>query len=230
MTYRHFEINPITPTIGATISGIDLNNVRSDDVYEDIQRALWQYGVVFFRKQPLTPENYIKLGSKFGEMEVHKFFPHIEGHPQIQLIDHQGHEAPETDRWHADVTFRAKPNLVSILRLTHLPPQGGDTMWASAAAAYDALGPEMQSMLLQLNAEHDMPFHFRRINALKKVLEKNAGTQKGGMMSSLSSADEMQASLADAECKLIKDNPLHTHPAVITHPYNQRRILYVNSI
>jgi alpha-ketoglutarate-dependent taurine dioxygenase len=113
----------MTPTIGGMISGVDLNNTRSEDVYEEIKQALWQHGVVFFRKQALKPEAYIRLGQNFGEMEQHEFFPHIEGHPQIQLISNQGNEAPETDRWHTDVTFRKKPNMVSILRITDCPPR-----------------------------------------------------------------------------------------------------------
>lgn len=233
MKFRHIQVEPLTPTIGAMISGVDLNNTRSEDVYEEIKQALWQHGVVFFRKQPLKPESYIRLGSKFGEMEQHEFFPHIEGHPQIQLISHQGHEAPETDRWHADVTFRKKPNMVSILRITDLPPAGGDTMWASAAAAYDALGPGLQALLEGLQAEHDLPFHFRRINAVQRLMARQAlAKQKSGgaMMNSMMSADEMNSALANQECKLINDNPSVVHPAVITHPHNGRNLLFVNSI
>ncbi len=157
MSFRHIQVDPLTPTIGGMISGVDLNNTRSEDVYEEIKKALWQYGVVFFRKQALKPESYIRLGQNFGEMEQHEFFPHVEGHPQIQLISNQGHEAPETDRWHTDVTFRKKPNMVSILRITDLPPSGGDTMWMHAGAAFDALNPGMQQMLEGLQATTTCP-------------------------------------------------------------------------
>ena len=233
MNFRHIGVTAITPAIGAMIEGVDLNNVRSEDVYEEIKQALWRHGVVFFRDQPLTPENYIRLGAQFGEMEQHEFFPHIKDHPQIQLIAHEGNEAPETDRWHADVTFRKRPNLVSILRITDLPPTGGDTMWASAAAAYEALGPELQQMLRTLQAEHDLPFHFRRINALDRLMKREALAKSGkggGMMNSMMSADEMSMALADRECKLTKENPSVIHPAVITHPHNGRDLLFVNSI
>jgi taurine dioxygenase len=233
MAYRHIQVEPMTTNIGATISGIDLNHVRSDDVYEEIKQALWQYGVVFFRKQAITPENYIRLGSKFGEMEQHEFFPHIKDHPQIQLIANEGNEAPETDRWHTDVTFRKKPNMVSILRITDLPPSGGDTMWMSASAAYDALGPELQNMLLNLKAEHDLPFVFRRTNIYEKLAKKHAQSnakQGGGGMASMMSSDELNSALGDRECKMIKDNPSVIHPAVISHPVTGKRILFVNSI
>ena len=234
MAFRHIEVTPATPTIGAYISGIDLNAVKSEDVYEEIRLALWQNSVIFFRDQKVEPESYMKLGSKFGEMEQHEFFPHIPGYPAIQLISHEGNDQPETDRWHTDVTFRKRPNMVSILRITDLPPTGGDTMWASMAAAYEALGPDLKAMLQNLQAEHDMPFHFRRINAIQRLMERQklANAQKGGgaMVNSMMSASEMDAALADRECKLIQDNPSVVHPAVITHPHNGRNLLFVNSI
>lgn len=234
MAYRHIEVTPATPTIGAYISGVDLNSVRSDDVYEEIKAALWKHGVVFFRGQKIKPDAYLKLGSKFGEMEQHEFFPHIPNYPQIQLISHEGEDNPETDRWHTDVTFRKRPNMVSMLRITDLPPSGGDTMWASTAAAYDALGPGLQQLLMGLTAEHDLPFHFRRVNAVQRLIERQRLAQVkkggGGMMNSMMSAKELDMALADRECKLIQDNPSVIHPAVITHPFNGRNLLFVNSI
>jgi taurine dioxygenase len=218
MKFRHIQVDPMTPTIGGMISGVDLNTTRSEDVYEEIKQALWQYGVVFFRKQALKPEAYIRLGANFGEMEQHEFFPHIAGHPQIQLISNEGNEAPETDRWHTDVTFRKKPNMVSILRITDLPPSGGDTMWMHAGAAYDALNPGMQQMLEGLQADHDLPWHFRRINASERLAKR--ASAKSGMMVTASAQ----------ECKMIENTPTVSHPAVITHPYTGRKILFVNSI
>lgn len=234
MKYRYIQVDAVTPNIGAVISGVDLNHVKSEDVYEEIKQALWQHGVVFFRKQPLTPESHVRLARQFGEVEKHEFFPHIKGHPEVQLIANEGYESPETDRWHTDVTFRKKPSLICALRLTDLPATGGDTLWASSAAAFDALGEPLQTLLLGLQAEHDMPFHFRRINAYEKLARREAlsGNAKGAgsMMNTMGSADELNAAMADRECKMIKDSPAVVHPAVITHPFNGRKILFVNSI
>lgn len=234
MQYRHIHVEAATPAIGATISGVDLNNVKGEDVYEEIRHALWTHGVVFFRKQPLTPEAHIRLARQFGELETHEFFPHVKGHPEIQLIANQGNESPETDRWHTDVTFRKKPSLICVLRITELPPMGGDTMWASMPAAFDALGAPMQNLLMGLQAEHDMPFHFRRINAYEKLAKREAVSAKaqgaGSMMNTLGSADELNQAMADRECKMIKDNPAATHPVVIAHPVTGRKLLFVNSI
>lgn len=237
MHYQHIDIDAATPTIGAYVSGVDLNRVASDAVYGEIKQALWRHGVLFFRKQDLNPESYIRLGQVFGEIERHEFFPHLNGHPEIQLIAHEGLDKPETDRWHADTTFRAKPNLVSILRITQLPPQGGETMWMSAAAAFEALDPQLQQMLMGLQAVHDMPWQFRTSNAYEKLVRKQlqakARQAQGGpdaAAATMPGLDELLAMAARIEHKMIDDNPPMRHPAVITHPYNGRKLLYVNSI
>jgi taurine dioxygenase len=232
MKFRHIEVDPVTPCIGAHLTGVDLNAVRNDDVYEEIQQALWQHGVIFLRGQALKPESYLRLGRKFGEMEEHEFFPHLQNFPQIQLIAHEGHDAPETDRWHTDVTFRKKPNLVSMLRITDMPPAGGDTMWMSAGAAFDSLGAPLQQLLLSLQAEHDLPWHFRRINAYERLAKKqaDAALKAGHLASPKPSVEALAAALAEREAKMIKDNPTAVHPAVISHPVTGRKTLFVNSI
>lgn len=199
-TYRHIEVTRMTPTIGALISGVDLNAVRNPAVYDEIRSALWENKAIFFRKQALTPEAHLALGRAFGEMEKHEFFPHIDNAPEIQIIANSGKKSPDTDRWHADVTFREKPTAVSILRAVEIPAEGGDTMWASMTAAFEALDPPMQAMLLQLDAEHDISHAFRRMGYTGEAR------------------------------RLDESNPPHIHPAVINHPVTGKLCLFVNSI
>ena len=99
MAFRHIEVEAATPTVGAYVSGVDLNQVSSKTIYAEIKLALWKHGVLFFRAQKLKPEAYLRLGQVFGDMEKHEFFPHLPDHPQIQLISHEGIDNPETDRW-----------------------------------------------------------------------------------------------------------------------------------
>jgi len=234
MTFKHIKITEATPTVGAYVSGVDLNQVPSKAIYAEIKLALWKHGVLFFRAQKMTPEAYLRLGQVFGDMEKHEFFPHLPDHPQIQLISHEGIDNPETDRWHTDVTFRKKPNLVSMLRITDLPTTGGDTMWASAAAAFDALGAELQTLLMGLHAEHDLPFHFRRINAVYRLIERQhlaeVKTQAKKPAKQRMSSEALKDAVIAREIKLLQDNPSVIHPAVITHPFNHRNLLFVNSI
>ncbi|HMP09498.1 TauD/TfdA family dioxygenase [Hydrogenophaga sp.] len=200
MKYQHIDVQRITPTIGALVSGVDLNAVKSAAVYEEIRQALWDNKVIFFRKQALTPQAHLALGRVFGDMEKHEFFPHVEGAAEIQIISNTGRKSPDTDRWHADCTFREKPNAVSILRAVDIPPEGGDTMWACMHSAFEALDEPMKNMLLQLDAEHDISHAFRRMGYTGEARQLDAS------------------------------NPPYIHPAVINHPITGKLTLFVNSV
>lgn len=200
MAFRYINVTRATPTIGAYISGVDLNRVNNPAVYEEIRRALWENSVIFFRDQPLSSEAHLKLGQAFGEMEKHEFFPHLDNHTEIQVISNSGAKSPDTDRWHTDCTFRQKPNAVSILRAVDLPPEGGDTMWASMNAAYEAFDEPMKKFLLELDAEHDITHAFRGTGYIEQSRQLDAG------------------------------NPPYIHPAVINHPVTKKLCLFVNSI
>jgi len=206
MQLTHIRARPIGPVIGAMIEDVDLNAVTSDAVYDEIRAALWRHHVLFFRNQPLTPEAFLRLGQAFGTPERHEYFPHPEGFPEIQLVESLGEKAPDTDHWHTDVTFRAEPSLVGMLRAVELPPRGGDTLWMSTGAAYDALAPGLQQFLHGLDAVHDLAHFFRRVGFLEKRNQ------------------------ADRLITLMQENPSQTHPVVIAHPVTGRPTLFVNSI
>ncbi len=53
MATLHFDIRPLTGTIGAEIAGVDLAGSLSDDAVQEIRQTLLQHKVVFFRDQKL---------------------------------------------------------------------------------------------------------------------------------------------------------------------------------
>lgn len=206
MTHRHIRVETLTPAIGGVVHGVDLGAILADEAQEEIRAALRDRHVLFFRDQPLSTEAFLRLGRIFGEPERHEYFPHPPGAPQIQIVHSDGTRAPDTDYWHTDVTFRAQPSLVQVLRAVELPPAGGDTLWASTGAAFDALGPALQDFLSGLRAVHDLPFFFRRVGFFERL-------------------KTMQEQVA-----LIEKNPAVEHPVVVAHPVTGRRGLFVNSV
>ena len=201
------SISPATPTIGAEISGLDLNRPLSSSE-GDLLRAAWlRFKVIFFRDQDISHESHVRLGRFFGDLEGHPVIPSVEGYPEILRIE--GVEGVQLtadtlapfqafNKWHTDVTFRQKPSIASILRARVLPPLGGDTMWADTAAAYAGLPQPVKDRIDGLDAEHDIVRSF------------------GGRVS-----DEKRAQLAE-------DFPPVRHPVVRTHPETGEKILYVN--
>jgi taurine dioxygenase len=200
--YTRFEVTPVAPIIGAVISGVSLADPVDEELFHQLNRALLEWKVIFFRDQDVTPVQQAEFAAQWGPLESHPF---------IGLRDDQREEAPEVVRlekgpdfggyentWHSDVTWREVPSLGSVLRAIEVPATGGDTMWADMGAAYDCLPAFVRDRVDGLVAEHDWIVTF------------------GGFMD------------ADKKAELRKSFPPAHHPVVRTHPETGRRTLYVN--
>ena len=152
-----FKVEAITPVIGASISGISLNQDLKSDTVEKIYNALIKYQVIFFREQDLTPESHLQLAKSFGDIDPgHPVYPHVEGFQSIVLLKNDESSRPDTNDWHKDLTFKSNPPFASILHGVSVPKIGGDTLWASMSAVYDSLTDGWKEDLEGLEAIHDM--------------------------------------------------------------------------
>ena len=154
--YRTIAVEKLTPTIGAEIGNVDLSQPLSAEQFDEVSRALAENLVIFFRDQNLTAEQHIAFGRRFGELHLQPAAPHVEGLPELMIIraDANSKRANGED-WHTDVSCDEEPPMGSILRITDCPAEGGDTLFASMYAAYDALSERMKSYLDGLRAVHD---------------------------------------------------------------------------
>ena len=158
------DINPLTPFMGAEINGVDLR--RSDQVLiGQIQKVLEQYSVVFFRDQPaLSPAEHSALANAFGPIHVHPAAPQGSEFPGVLKIEaRRDTKVAAGNRWHSDVSCEQEPPYVSILQLHEIPPVGGDTLFASMYAAYEALSPRMKQMLDGMTARHSGEWSYRHL-------------------------------------------------------------------
>ncbi len=201
MPGNHIEVRPLAGAVGAEIGGVDLSAPLSSDLECDLRRILADRGMVVFRDQDLTPEQHIAVARRFGVININRFFAHIQGYPEIALV------AKEPDQirnigggWHTDHSYDEAPALGSILYAREVPPAGGDTMFASMYAAYDALSDGLKQTLEGLRALHSSRHVF--------------GVARPGMEGRVGNPE-----LATQDA---------VHPVVIIHPESGRRALYVN--
>jgi taurine dioxygenase len=172
--YESITVEPLTPVIGAEISGVDLA-APSDRQLAEIERALVTHCVVFFRDQQMTPAQHLDFGRKFGPLHLHPAAPHEPGQPELMIIT-ADKDSPRAngEGWHSDVSCDEEPPLGSILYIKECPPQGGDTLFANMFAAYEALSDRMKAYLEGQVAVHDGERNYRGTYANFGVQDKAA--------------------------------------------------------
>ena len=149
-----WKIKKMSGHCGARLEGVSLVNASKSDL-EEMQSALFDYGVIVLPDQNLTPENHINVAEFFGHIDVNRFFTPVASHPMIaEVRTSAGQSAVLGGTWHTDHSYDAAPAMCSILSARQLPPYGGDTHFASMAAAYKALSPGLKKILTSLRAWH----------------------------------------------------------------------------
>lgn len=197
------NIEVIKPTIGAIIHDVDLNTA-DEHTTQQIQQALLDHHVIFFRNQQLAPQAQAELARGFGPLHIHPIYPSVANVPEIIVLDSWKQDLRDNELWHTDVTFSQKPPLGCVLQAIKIPPVGGDTLWSSGAAAFAALDQGLQQKLKGLTATHDIRQSF--------PIERFAHN--------------------DVECQKLEEtfkrNPPVVHPVVRTHPVTGQPILFVS--
>ena len=200
MRSNTIDIQPVG-AVGAEVGGLDLSEPLAPAAVATVKSALAEYGVVFFRDQPLTENQHIALARQFGDINVNRFFSHAEGYPEIALVVKEPNQTRNIGGgWHTDHSYDQIPALGSMLYAREIPPVGGDTLFASMYAAYDALSDGLKRTLEGLRGVHSSRHVF--------------GVKRGDLDGRIGN---YEAATQDA-----------THPVVIVHPDSGKKALYVN--
>lgn len=169
------RFHPVTPVIGAEVTGIDLRKKLDSETVAKLRRKLVKYKVLFFRDQPISDEDQIRFSSYFGGVTpAHPITNGRVGGPvqvmenvksrqnarksvftEVEQQHHRAFARARTGRgWHTDITFVTNPNDISFLRNHVSPESGGDTMWVNLEALYDSFSPAFRERLDGLKAVH----------------------------------------------------------------------------
>lgn len=199
------QVEPLSPAVGAEIRGVDLGSAISNSQLAEIRRAFHDHGVIFFRDQALTPEQHIAFARRWGDININRFFKHVDGYPEIAEVRKEPDQKNNVGaEWHTDHSYDLAPAMGSMLLAREVPEVGGDTLFASMYRAYEALSDGMQRMLEGMRAVHSSRHVFGADRYAKD-------TDVGGRLGNPELATQ------DA-----------VHPVIIRHPETGRKALYVN--
>jgi taurine dioxygenase len=205
MTYQHIRVEPLSTALGAEIGGVDLGAPLGEPVLAEIRHAFGEYGVVFFRDQRLTPEQHVAFARHFGGIEVNRFFAALPGYPMIAEVRKEPDQRQNIGNgWHTDHSYDLAPAMGSMLYAREVPATGGDTLFASMYAAYDALSDGLKATLESLRALHSS----------RHVFGAEAHARRGDLKGRIGNPE-----LATQDA---------VHPVVIRHPETGRKALFVN--
>ncbi len=205
MSMTGLTIRKVAGALGAELGGVDLSGPLDSDTIAAIRAALNAHQVIFFRNQSLTPDQQLAFGRRFGPLNIHPYVAGMADHPEVmEIIKEPSDKLNFGGGWHSDMSFLETPSIGSILYAVETPEFGGDTLFASQAAAYDALSEGLKATLEGLRAVH---------SAGKEYSAKGASAQK-------------RASMQVAEAEGLAGEFIH--PVVKVHPETGRKALYVN--
>jgi len=197
-------ITPLSAALGAQIDGVTLNRPLTVEHRDAIQQALLKYQVLFFRDQPLNPQQHVAFAAHFGDLHIHPIYPNVPEQPEVMVLDTALTDVRDNAIWHTDVTFLPTPALGAVLSAKQLPAFGGDTLWASGIAAFEALSSPLRQLLDGLTATHNFVKSF--------PVERFGNTPED-----LARWEETR-----------RKNPPLSHPVIRTHPVSGRKALFVN--
>ncbi len=198
LTWQHFDVKPLGATVGAEIEGVDLAKPLADAAFAEIEQALLDYKVIFFRDQIVDAGQQVAFARRFGELELHPFIPPNGEYPELCRFEKSEKVGGYENMWHHDVTWREKPSRLAILHSIQVPETGGDTLFADMHAAYEGLSEEVKDEIDDLYMIHD---YTRVFGAFVPDEKKQEMREK---------------------------YPEQRHPAAGTHERSGRRYLYVN--
>jgi taurine dioxygenase len=198
------EVTPVARALGAIVRGVNLAEDLPQATIDRLGELLIEHQILFFRDQPVTPQAQARFAARFGTLHVHPIYPVLPELPEILVLDNHAGFLPDNDNWHTDVTFTKTPPLAGILAAKQIPSAGGDTLWSSNSAAFEALSAPLRRFLDGLTAEHSIaksfpPQRWQSDPAFKERYER-----------------------------AVAKHPPVRHPVVRTHPVSGRKGLFVN--
>jgi len=194
---------PVSPAVGAEITGVDISQTLDDQTVAEIRAALLEHVVVFFRDQILTPESLLAFARRFGNLSRYPFVKGMDDYPDVvEVVKREDEIHNFGGIWHSDTTYLDCPPLGSVLYAVEIPPVGGDTLFANMYRAYETLSDGMKEFLDGLKAVNSAQKADAAVGRLKRASERPGGEDPSAVEA--------------------------VHPVVRTHPETGRKALFVN--
>jgi taurine dioxygenase len=161
-------INRLGGALGAEVIGLDLTKGPANEDMDRIHQAWLDHSVLVMRDQQITPEQQLAFARRFGTAKPHHLNPNRHpDFPELLVVSNErrkdgGGTRGSGQHWHSDYSYLEGRSTASILRALQIPSVGGDTMFANAYRAHDALSETMRNILAGLTVTYDYSLVYQR--------------------------------------------------------------------
>jgi len=172
-------IRPLGTVMAAEVIGADLSRPVSAADLALFEEAFNRYKVLVYRDQNLSKEQLLAFSKRWGPLGEH-IMPGAasDDYEEINVMSNKGpdgkptgkHPDPTAKRWHTDRSYMPRPAKATFLYGLEVPTVGGDTLFANATMAYDALPDDVRHRIDRLNAIHSVE-HSRRTGGVMLATE-----------------------------------------------------------
>jgi taurine dioxygenase len=211
-----FGVRPIGPTFGAEVTGMPIDGDVSPEQLTQFIALLHRYRVLVVPETEVDPGSLVAFSARFGPLEIHSRFENtLPAHREIFCVGNVERDGMKASflrgvgQWHADSSYRPLPSDASLFYGEIVPPEGGETMFADATAAYRSLDPVLKQRVEGLHAVHSL-------ETLRQWgLQHNPGRRQD--------IDNQAAQFPPVRQPLVRVHPatgaksLYVCPAVISH-------------
>ena len=208
-----FQTRPIHQAFGREILDVDLTRDLREAGFAEIIDLYNQHSMLLFRNQSLDPKTQAALTHRFGKpkIETRKQYNFRE-YPEVStlgnIVNDQGKQLAMFVRggfgWHTDGTAACHVDTATLLYAVEVPREGGDTLFASTAAACE-------------QAPQDL------IDALEPVSFKSSFHDHNDPLHETDPAAFIPLSPREREAL-----PAVWHKVIQTHPVTRRKAFYLN--
>ncbi|MEZ4295167.1 MAG: TauD/TfdA family dioxygenase [Polyangiaceae bacterium] len=198
-------------SFGARVHGVDLRTITKDTARE-ILAAVHQHALVRFKNQKMSVAEYVELGEKLGTIMPYpdERYRHPE-HPGVFVSSNVRSRTMGMARsgyfWHTDLSFKPRPQPLTMLYPQLLPEARRETLFVQMADIFETLPSHLRGLVEGRTAKHDPALRYKVGMAdVEQNLDVGEILERGRRMF-----------------------PAPTHPLVFPHPVSRRSVLYMCS-
>ena len=188
------EVVPVSGGVGVEVHNVDIKNGIDAGTFDELRAAFVEHGLIFLRDQDITPDEHIAFAERWGEININRFFPRLDGYDQIATVTKEPDQTTNIGGgWHTDHSYDHVPAMGSILIARETPPVGGDTLFACMYTAYDTLSDGLKQTLEDMKAVHSSRHIFGEQSSYRDTMKDRFSNPEDATQDAV-------------------------HPVVITHP------------